>query len=277
MRGVVEKRYFGRGRSAEALAQLEAIRRETRQFDRAKCKDADTRRRERLARLRGWWESINATVATAMAAAGWHQHRREWRKKRGTTVSTLATPNALPGTWVGTDLREAAGSMSPDAAAKASDGDNSALPAVKAFLHDNPAAVAMWGDVGRKVLRDLLRLHTDKDLLAQQAIMRFASDLRSRLAGPNPSALDVLVAERVVIAWAFVSWAESVYVVNLEKRIYNLKSEELALKRIDMANRHLLAACRTLAKVKRAKLPEILALVNVNNSPIPSRADAIST
>lgn len=32
---------------------------------------------------------------------------------------------------------------------------------------------------------------------------------------------------------------------------------------IEMVNRNLLSACRTLAKVKKTKLPDVLAVVNV--------------
>ncbi|MBX9584582.1 MAG: hypothetical protein K2X87_30130 [Gemmataceae bacterium] len=37
-----------------------------------------------------------------------------------------------------------------------------------------------------------------------------------------------------------------------------------ARKRVDSAHRNLMAACRPLAKVRKSKLPDVLALVNVN-------------
>ena len=39
-------------------------------------------------------------------------------------------------------------------------------------------------------------------------------------------------------------------------------------QRIEMANRNLLAACRTLAKVKKAKLPDVLAVVSVGTADV---------
>ena len=42
------------------------------------------------------------------------------------------------------------------------------------------------------------------------------------------------------------------------------KESEFHTKRIEMANRNLMIAARTLAKVKKSKLPDVLALVNVN-------------
>ena len=73
---------------------------------------------------------------------------------------------------------------------------------------DNPAARALFGDIGRIVLHKLADLYAGGDMLWEQALLRFASDQRTRLAGANPSALECLLAERVVIAWVFVSFAE---------------------------------------------------------------------
>jgi hypothetical protein len=102
-------------------------------------------------------------------------------------------------------------------------------------------------------------------------VIRFASDLRSQLAGPAPSALDLVVAERVVLGWVFLNWAEWQYAALASG--LNLRQSDFHLRRIDMAHRKLMTACRTLAKVKKAKLPDVLALVNVNP---PTNAGAIS-
>src|SRR5262249_1352382 len=61
-----------------------------------------------------------------------------------------------------------------------------------------PAAVALWGDIGRRLLQWWIKLFAGDCLRIQRAVWWFASDLRSRLAGPNPSALDLRLADRVV-------------------------------------------------------------------------------
>ena len=99
-------------------------------------------------------------------------------------------------------------------------------------------------------------------MTTRRAIWRFASDLRSGLAVPNPTALNYLLAERVVIGWVFVHWCEAQYARHVTK--LTLKESEFHTKRIEMANRPLMIAARTLAKVKKSKLPAVLALVNVN-------------
>jgi hypothetical protein len=78
----------------------------------------------------------------------------------------------------------------------------------------------------------------------------------------------VLLAERVVLAWLFLSWCEDQYAAQLERLSW--QESECHTRRIEMAHRSLMSACRTLAKVRRAKLPDVLALVNV--SPPPTTA-----
>jgi hypothetical protein len=159
-------------------------------------------------------------------------------------------------------LARAAGALDDAAQEKAAKGDTSAIPAVDEFLR-NPAAVALWGDVGRRVLQKWVRRYAGPCLTTQRAMLAFAADLRDRLAGPNPDPLVQLVAERVVVAWVVASYAE----VRYERVIDNLlrlpQQHKLFLAEIGLANRHLLNACRTLAKVKKAMLPDVLALVNV--------------
>lgn len=224
------------------------------------------------AKLREWIGRVNAVVGEAMRAAGWHQHKREWRRKRGATMGTLVSGNDIYGTWVGSDLRTAAGELPPEVEAKAAKGDKSVLPAIDEFLR-NPAAVQLWGDVGRQVLVKLAHKYSD-GLAHQQAFVRFASDLRTRLAGENPSALETLLAERVVLSWAFLNWADAVYVSSCDK--LTLKQSEFHIKRIELANRNLMTAVKTLAKVQRRNVPDVLALVKMNAFSQESPAESYS-
>ena len=101
----------------------------------------------------------------------------------------------------------------------------------------------------------------------QQAMIAFAADLRSKLAGSNPNALELLLAERVTLAWLFVNWAECQLAGTVTKVTVAMHNEYL--KRVELANRVFMAACRTLAKVRRSKLPDIVALVNMQPPVTP--------
>ncbi|MGL6073439.1 MAG: hypothetical protein ACRC8S_04675 [Fimbriiglobus sp.] len=177
-------------------------------------------------------------------------------------MSTISKLDSALSTWVPSELDAIVPEkLDPEIRKKAEKGDRSVLPEVNQFL-DNPAAKALYGDVGRLVLQKWVKLQADGDLTWQQGMLRFASDLRTRLAGANPSALDWLLAERVVLAWVFLNYCDLHYVSHIEK--FSIAQNAFHSKRIEMANRNLLSACRTLAKVQKRHLPDLLAVVNVN-------------
>ena len=82
--GRVVRQYFGTGRGAELVAQMDAIEREEREAARA------ARRAERAelvaleAPLDRMCQEAELLARAALVAAGFRQHKRgEWRKKRG--------------------------------------------------------------------------------------------------------------------------------------------------------------------------------------------------
>jgi hypothetical protein len=232
---------------------------EQRKFDRLDQRDREDRRRRKIARIYQLLNQVNRRVGEALRATGWHQHKREWRKRRVTSMAgNIAT---LIDTWVTADLRARAGTLDPEVQAKAAKGDRSVLPAVNQYL-DNPAAVALWGDTGRQLLGWWVRRYAGTDLVTEQAVLRAASDLRAGLAGRDPDPLVRLVAERVVIAWVALGYFERWYARALDKDV-SVAVHQHHQKTVDFAHRQLLAAARTLAKVRKAKLPDVLALVQV--------------
>jgi hypothetical protein len=261
--GRVRRVYGGSGACAELAALLDDDARERRKQATVRIRLRIDAARDDNTKYRRWFAEAAGVIAEALVRAGWHLVRRQWRKRRGMTVNVPAQQVGEL-SWVASELSAQAGKLAEETREKANKQDKAALKVVDAFL-DHPAARALWGDLGRHVLAQWADLYAGKNETMKRAVLRFASDLRSNLAGENPSALDVLLAERVVLAWLFANWSEYQY-AGLAAGL-SIKETELHLKRIEMANRNLLAAARTLAKVKRAKLPDLLALVNVNPPP----------
>jgi len=259
--GRVVKRYWGGGPAAPAMATLDRLFREERRDKAQDAAEAVARRRKRNAKLRGWLAGIAELVGAALTAAGWHQHKREWRKRRGSAMGQIATTSPLR--WSGPELARDAGALDPATADKAAKGDVAVIGAVDAFLR-KPAAVALWGDLGRRVLQRWVKRYAGTCLTTERAMLAHAANLRDQLAGPAPDALAQLVAERVVIAWVAASYTQLRYEAVLDKLLTLPAQHKLLLAEVELTTRHLLAACRTLAKVKRAKLPDVLALVSVN-------------
>lgn len=77
--GRCRSKYVGSGESAELVAQLDAIERERRastyQVEPDPLADFDRQYLALEAQIRGH-------VAEVLTAAGFHQHKREWRKRR---------------------------------------------------------------------------------------------------------------------------------------------------------------------------------------------------
>jgi hypothetical protein len=263
----VYKDYAGGGQGALMAAQLEAALRAEKQVERGEHRRLTAKRTRHLAKLREWLKTVDGVIAGALAAAGWHRPKREWRRKRGATMTTLATTGTAAdvlGSWDPVALAARAGALPKDVVDKAAKGDRAVVPAVDEFLA-HPAATVLWGDLGRRLLIRWVRRYAGTDVLTERAVYRFASDLRARLAGPNPTALDLLLAERVVLGWVFVAWAEEQYGRTLDN--LSVAHHEFHLKRIDLANRTLLAAAKALAKVQRRKLPDVMAVVTVAPPP----------
>ncbi len=152
-------------------------------------------------------------------------------------MSTLATVEQV--SWVSSELAARAGNLDPETIKKVEKKDPAGLKALDQYF-DNPSARALWGDLGRYVFVKWVDKFSGQSETVKQGITRFAAELRSRLAGQ----------------------AGETY-----------KAAEFTQKRADMAHRAMLAACKALAKVKRAKLPDVLALVNVN----PARGESTTS
>ncbi|MFO0847708.1 MAG: hypothetical protein U0871_03970 [Gemmataceae bacterium] len=119
-------------------------------------------------------------------------------------------------------------------------------PAGGGRVPEDPEAVALWGTSAGGCWSSG-RTGTPAGTWPSSALYRFAADLRDRLAGPNPSALEVLLAERVVIGWVFVNYCESAYLGALDKLTWDVS--KCHTQRLELAHRTLMAACGTLAKV----------------------------
>jgi hypothetical protein len=261
--GRVVRKYGGSGQAAVLIGQLAVIERGERVQTAFERKDREARAARLDAKLRAWLARADGLVAAVLQAAGWHRPKRgDWRRKRG------AVMNAPVGdTWDLTAIARAAGALDKETEAKAAKGDKTTLAAVERYL-DNPAAVALYGDIGRHALHRWVRRYAGDNLVYQEALLRQARELRERLAGPTPTALDLIVAERVVLAWVFAGWADWQYASCAGD--LTIKQADHHLRRVELANRHLLRACRTLASVRRAKLPDVLALVQVRPPELPA-------
>jgi hypothetical protein len=80
--GRVVREYVGTGRIAELAAQLDAINRQKREQEQAAWRAEKARLAALDADIAALIEVTDLAAATALLAAGFHQHKRQWRRKR---------------------------------------------------------------------------------------------------------------------------------------------------------------------------------------------------
>jgi hypothetical protein len=80
--GRVKSTYFGAGESGSLMAGIVAFERLERAADRERFRDelAEGDAEERV--VSEWFDGVQAVADATMIAAGFHQHKGRWRRKR---------------------------------------------------------------------------------------------------------------------------------------------------------------------------------------------------
>ena len=134
--------------------------------------------------------------------------------------------------------------------ARARAGDPAILPQLRAYLDRNPAAWRHCGDLARHARDAWVGLIAGTDLVAAESLARRAEALGAELAGPAPSPLEGLLAERVVACWLQVHYGDA---KAAEAAQVSLRQATFAQKRQDAAHRRYLSAVGALATVRRLR------------------------
>jgi hypothetical protein len=133
---------------------------------------------------------------------------------------------------------------------KAEQGDKGAVPEIREILEQSPDLAWRFTDVGRVAEWSLIQKITkEKDLSSKELIRFQLESMREEVAGNNPSALERLVAERVVASWLQVQLFEGLYAQNVGN--LSMKQADYYQKRIDWAHRRHLSAIRMLAQIRK--------------------------
>lgn len=144
-----------------------------------------------------------------------------------------------------------------DALKRAGEGDESALPAVRRFLDERGPEYLDVVDVARIAKEtQIKRVFGPKDLAAREAMERKLEHMRREILGPDPSPLEGLLADRVVLCWLQLYYAETKHA---ELGIGEIAwvQDEWHHKRVDRLQRRYLAAIKGLAQVRRLLRPGV--------------------
>src|SRR5215217_5126942 len=107
-------------------------------------------------------------------------------------------------------------------------------------------AVASW--------IDLLAPDTPGAGIGRRATEQEIARKRREVAGPDPSPLERLLAERVALCWVAATYADAEYTRKLKEGM-SFREGEYYSKRCEQTNRQLLKAIESLARVRRLLTP----------------------
>jgi hypothetical protein len=150
---------------------------------------------------------------------------------------------------------------------RARDGDKAMQPLVRKLFdkdeREGGSLLETYGDIYAQTRRVMTTLSVGNNLVAQEALRRKINDIRDDLAGPNPTALERILCERVALCWFDAHETDRRFVDHSD---ITFKAAEYQESRRDRAHKRFLAACKTLAKVRKLAVPAIQ--VNVANQQV---------
>jgi hypothetical protein len=262
--GRVVTTYVGAGPEAELVADLDAAARRVRELTCRRDRDA---RDALLAGARAVLDADRAPAgvfAVVAYQAGFHLHRREWRRKRGPVMSSpdvsravvdewLDRPRSTPGPLVPISL---AGVPEADRVvlAAAARGDPAALARAEAYLSD-PTFAERWGSPMHAARIWLVVQASGSDPLAAAAADRQMRNLRDELGWARAGVLDRLAITRVAHNW----FATSVLEARAAQLDPTSRERAAAERSLTQAERRFQMAVRTLALLRKVPASELAA------------------
>ena len=162
---------------------------------------------------------------------------------------------------------------------KAEMGDKSARRELrKALRESSPEVISRASDIGRRGRWLLIKAVAAKDPLTEEALVARLDLMRADVAGPNPSALEVLLAERICSLWLLIELLEILVGAQLSTETpkgwrTGMSFMREVFKWQESASRRYLAAIKALAQVRRLQsgIPGSQTNVQINLSATSDR------
>ena len=141
----------------------------------------------------------------------------------------------------------------------AKNGDPDALDATRKFLevakHRADVIELFGGDVAKVAEQTLIARAAGDNHLAAEAMRCKMADVRHMLAGPTPTPIERLLAERAAICWFDCNMADGIVAGHLHDM--TAAQANVYQRRQDRAHRRFLQALKTLATVRKMALPAL--------------------
>jgi hypothetical protein len=262
----VAREYFGNSPLAERLAALDEVERKEALQSRALQQQERAPLDELDARIKAVCSASDVVLREALQDAGYHQHARgQWRKRRqmpneaqeaqgGSQIEVEA--NRM------TKLKETGDKIRP--LLEAARSDPKAASQVMALFEESGTMSKMVegaGNMAEQARLAMVKQYLGSDQLTIQLTERKMEQMRCELCGPNPTPLERLLVERIILCWFHLNSQETL-AASREINRKEIGSMTLAQadhyqKQIDRAHKRYLSAIKALATVRKIQLPNV--------------------
>lgn len=187
-KGHTVQHYYGRGEAAQLMATFDAASRQRRQAQRARLQEKRQHLQDAFEPLYTLEICCREFRTRYLTMAGFHQHKRTWRRKRGHAVEVETTETLIQ---------------------QAQLGDRAALAQLQHAPHQDAAALVRLkqhaGDLTARAIELQSQLAFPDNLIAQEAIQDAAQRMAQRLLSEHPTQVERVLIEQLVCCWVGVS------------------------------------------------------------------------
>ena len=151
-------------------------------------------------------------------------------------------------------------------------GDKSARKELRKALRESaPEVIYRASDIGRRGQWTLIKTVAANDSLIEEALMARLELMRAEVAGPDPSPLEVLLAERICSLWLLIEALDMLVSVQLLADLPREQRSPMSFLRHvfkwqESANRRFLSAIRELARMRKlqSNIPSVQMNTQIN-------------
>jgi len=134
---------------------------------------------------------------------------------------------------------------------KAGKGDKKPLPEIRTILKESPELAWRLMDVSRVAeWRYTEIMLKEEDFGLKEVLRSQLAAMREEIAGDNPSPLERLLSETIVLTWLQIQLFEDLYASSMAKSM-TIAQGNYKQKTIDRAYKRHLSAIRTLAQIRK--------------------------
>src|SRR5262245_51065538 len=135
--------------------------------------------------------------------------------------------------------------------------DKSCLPEIRALFADGDRGRYYRESLGSSAdwfRQSIFEKAAGEAVIGREAIDQILASIRLELEGPNPTAIERLLAERASLCWFMLHRHEDTYVNSSGWSIHQV---DLQQRKIDKAHARFLSSLLTLARVRKLALPTL--------------------